>query len=454
MSLYSISIQRPVLAVVMSIAIMLFGVLGLSSLGVREFPAVDPPLITVSTNYRGASAEVIETQITEPLEERINGVPGIRTLTSTSREGRSTVVVEFDLGADLERAANDVRDAVSRAMGNLPPDVEPPVISKADADASPIVQVTLGSNTRNLLELTRLADELFAERLQTIPDVARVDIWGDKTYAMRIWMDPQRLAAYRLTPLDVRRAIQRENVELPAGRIEGQTIELPVRIQSRMATPAEFNDMIIKEDSGGLVRLRDVGQAELGPLNERTILKRNGVPMVAVVLRPQPGANYIEIADEFYRRVERIRTELPPDVEVNYGFDNTEFIRESIDEVVQTILLALALVVLIIFLFLRDVRTTLIPIAGHPGVAGRGFLHHVPRGVLHKRADAARAGARDRHRRGRRHRRSGEHLCKDRGGSQTRAGGSRPAPARSSSRSSPPPSRWWPCCCPSCSWAG
>jgi len=378
MSLYSISIQRPVLAVVMSIAIMLFGVLGLSFLGVREFPAVDPPLITVSTNYRGASSEVIETQITEPLEERINGVPGIRTLTSTSREGRSTVVVEFVLGADLERAANDVRDAVSRAMRNLPPDVEPPVISKADADASPIVQVTLGSNTRNMLELTRLADELFAERLQTIPDVARVDIWGDKTYAMRIWMDPQRLAAYRLTPLDIRRAIQRENVELPAGSIEGRTIELPVRIQSRMSTPAEFNDMIIKEDSGGLVRLRDVGRAELGPQNERTILKRNGVPMVAVVIRPQPGANYIQIADEFYRRVERIRTELPPDVEVNYGFDNTEFIRESIDEVVQTILLALALVVLIIFLFLRDVRTTLIPILVIPvSLVGAFFIMYL-----------------------------------------------------------------------------
>jgi len=378
MTLYSLSIQRPVLAVVMSIAIMLFGVLGMSFLGVREFPAVDPPLITVSTNYRGASSEVIETQITEPLEERINGIAGIRTLTSTSREGRSTVVVEFVLGADLERAANDVRDAVSRAIGNLPPDVEPPIVSKADADASPIVQVTLGSSTRNMLELTRLADEVFAERLQTIPDVARIDIWGDKTYAMRISMDPQRLAAYRLTPLDVRRAVQRENVELPAGRIEGDTIELPVRIQSRMSTPAEFNDMILKEDAGGLVRLRDVGKAELGPLNERTILKRNGIPMVAVVIRPQPGANYIEIADEFYRRVERIRTELPPDVEVNYGFDNTEFIRESIDEVVQTILLALTLVVLIIFLFLRDLRTTIIPILVIPvSLVGAFFLMYM-----------------------------------------------------------------------------
>jgi len=362
MSLYSLSIRRPVLALVMSIAIMIFGLIGLSFLGVREFPAVDPPIITVSTQYRGASADVIETQITEPLEESINGVAGIRTLTSTSREGRSTVVAEFGLDADLERAANDVRDAVSRAVRNLPPDVEPPRVSKADADSRPIVQVTLGSPTRSLLELTRLADELFAERLQTIPDVSRVDIWGDKTYAMRLWIDPQRLAAYRMSPVDVRQAVQRENLELPAGRIEGSTVELPVRILSRLSTPEEFDDLILKEDAGGVVRFRDVGRAELGPRNERTILKKDGVPMVAVVVRPQPGANYIDIADEFYRRVEQIRREMPADVTVAYGFDTTEFIRNSIAEVRQTIFIALVLVVAIIFLFLRDLRSTIIPL--------------------------------------------------------------------------------------------
>jgi len=375
MTLYTLSIQRPVLAVVMSITIMLFGLLGLSLLGVREFPAVDPPVITVSTDYRGASSDVIETQITEPLEESINGVAGIRTLTSTSREGRSTIVVEFGLGADLERAANDVRDAVSRAMGNLPPDVEPPRVSKADADSPPIVQVTIGSTQRGLLELTRLADEMFAERLQTIPDVARVDIWGDKTYAMRLWIDPQKLAAYRLSPIDVARAVQRENVELPAGRIEGESVELPVRILSRLSTPAQFNDLILKSDAHGLVRLRDIGRAELGPRNERTILKKGGVPMVAVVVRPQPGANYIDIADEFYHRTEQIRSELPPDVTMQYGFDTTEFIRDSIDEVQQTILVALLLVVLIIFLFLRDLRTTIIPLLVIPvSLVGAFFL--------------------------------------------------------------------------------
>ncbi len=378
MSLTSLSIQRPVLAWVMSIAIVIFGLLGLSFLGVREFPAVDPPVITVSTTYRGASADVIETQITEPLEESVNAVAGIRTLTSTSREGRSTLVVEFNLGTDLETAANDVRDAVSRALGNLPPDVEPPTVSKADADSSPIVQLTLGSSSRNLLELTRLADELFAERLQTIPDVARVDIWGEKTYAMRLWIDPQRLAAYRLTPLDVRRAVQRENVELPAGRIEGGTVELPVRILSRLDTPAEFNGLILKEDAGGVVRVQDIGRAELAPQNERSILKKDGLPMVAVVLRPQPGANYIEIADEFYRRVEQIKKELPPDVTLEFGFDNTEFIRESITEVEQSIFLAFALVVLIIFLFLRDLRTTFIPLVVIPvSLIGAFFLMYM-----------------------------------------------------------------------------
>ncbi len=375
MSLYALSIRRPVLAVVMSTAIVLFGLLGVSFLGVREFPAVDPPIISVSTDYRGASADVIETEITEPLEESINGVAGIRTLTSTSREGRSTIVVEFGLGADLERAANDVRDAVSRALWNLPPDAEPPGVFKADADASPILQVTIGSDSRNLLELTRLADELFAERLQTIPDVARVSIWGDKTYAMRIWIDPQRLAAYRLTPLDVRNAVQRENVELPAGRIEGRTVELPVRVLSRLSSPGEFDDLILKQDAGGVVRLRDVGRAELGPRNERTILKKDGVPMVAVVIRPQPGANYIDIADEFYRRVEQLRREVPPDIVLDYGFDTTTFIRESIREVTQTILVALLLVVIIIFLFLRDLRTTLIPLLVIPvSLVGSFFL--------------------------------------------------------------------------------
>ncbi len=366
MTLYSLSIRRPVLALVMSITIVLFGVIGFDSLGVREFPSVDSPVITVSTNYRGANADVIESQITEPLEESINGVAGIRTLTSVSREGRSTVRVEFGIDADLDTAANDVRDRVSRAQRNLPPDADPPSISKADDDGRPILQVTIRSDTRNLLELTRIADDLFVERLQTIPEVSRVDIWGSKTYAMRLWIDPQKLAAYQLTPLEVRDAIERGNVELPAGRIEGREVELPVRTMGRLNTPEAFENLILKSQGGRIVRFRDIGAAELGAANLRTVLKRNGVPMVAVVVRPQPGANYIDIAEEFYRRIPLIEKDLPEDIEIAIGFDNTRYIKKSIREVQQTIFLAFVLVILVIFFFLRDWRTTLIPVVVIP----------------------------------------------------------------------------------------
>lgn len=362
MTLYTLSIRRPVLAIVLSITIVLFGLLGFSFLGVREFPSLDPPNITVSTNYRGASADVIESQITEPLEASINGVDGIRTLTSTSRDGRSTIQAEFALGTDLERAANDVRDHVSRAQSNLPPDVEPPIVSKADADAMPIVGVSVRSDSRNLLELSRIAQESFVERLQTIPSVASVDIWGEKTYAMRLWIDPHKLAAYRLSPLDVRDAVERENVELPSGRIEGTAVELPVRTMSRLDTPEEFNDLILKSEGDRIIRFRDVGFAELGPRNERTVLKRNGIPMVLVVARPQPGANYIAITDEFNRRVEQIKKDIPADIEVAPAFDASRYVRQSVDEVQQTIFIAFCLVMLVIFLFLRDWRTTLIPL--------------------------------------------------------------------------------------------
>ena len=378
MTLYTLSIRRPVLAIVLSITIVLFGLLGFSFLGVREFPSLDPPNITVSTNYRGASADVIESQITEPLEASINGVDGIRTLTSTSRDGRSTIQAEFALGTDLERAANDVRDHVSRAQYNLPPDVDPPIVSKADADARPIVGVSVRSDSRNLLELSRIAQESFVERLQTIPSVASVDIWGEKTYSMRLWIDPHKLAAYRLSPMDVRDAVARENVELPSGRIEGTAVELPVRTMSRLDTPGEFNDLILKSEGDRIIRFRDVGTAELGPRNERTVLKRNGIPMVLVVARPQPGANYIAITDEFNRRVDQIKQDLPADIEVASSFDASRYVRKSVDEVQQTIFIAFCLVMLVIFLFLRDWRTTLIPLLVIPvSLIGSFFVMYI-----------------------------------------------------------------------------
>ena len=366
MSLSSLSIRRPVLAIVMSIAIVVLGILGYTYLGVREYPSVDPPIITVSTTYTGANADVIESQITEPLEESINGIAGIRSLTSVSRDGRSTITVEFDIDVDLETAANDVRDKVSRAVSNLPPDVENPIVSKADADASPIVFLNIQSDTRNLLQLTELANNVFKERFQTIPGVSAVDIWGEKKYSMRLWMDPAKLAAYHLTPLDVKNAVNRENVELPSGIIEGNKTELSIRTIGRLHDTGEFNDLIIKEENGNIVRLKDVGYATLGAENERTILKRDGTPMVGVVLIAQPGANNIAIANEFYKRLDQIKKDLPSDVRTGIGFDVTEYIRDSITEVEQTIFVAFGLVVLIIFLFLRDWRTTIIPVIAIP----------------------------------------------------------------------------------------
>ncbi|MBW3544392.1 MAG: efflux RND transporter permease subunit [Bacteroidetes bacterium] len=376
--LSSVSVNRPVLAVVMSIVILIFGVIGFTFLGVREYPSVDPPIITVSTSYTGANADIIESQITEPLEESINGIAGIKSLTSVSRDGRSTITVEFELEVDLEAAANDVRDKVSGTIGQLPPDTDPPVVRKADADSSPIVFLNLKSDNRSLLELSSLAENLFKERFQTINGVSEVRIWGEKRYSMRLWMDPARLAAYRLTPIDVLNAVGRDNVELPSGRVEGRSTELTVRTLGRLNTPQEYNDLIIKEDGNTIVRFQDVGRAELYPENDRSILKRDGIPMVGVVLVPQPGSNSIEIAEEFYKRLEDIKKDVPADIELGIGFDTTEYILESIEEVKQTIFLAFGLVVLIIFAFLRDWRTTIIPVLTIPiALIGTFFIMYL-----------------------------------------------------------------------------
>lgn len=365
-SLSSLSINRPVLAIVMSITIVLFGVIGISLLGIREYPSVDPPVISVRTSYTGANADVIEAQITEPLEEAINGIQGIKSMSSTSNDGTSNITVEFDVGADLEAAANDVRDKVAGAQRNLPPDAEPPVVSKADADSSPIVYLSVQSEVRSLLDVSYLADNIFKERLQTIPGVSRIQIWGDKEYAIRLRMDPLKMASYGVTPLDVLQKVQSENVELPSGRIEGATIELSVRTKSRLSSPMEFNDLIIKEDQNNIVRFQDIGKAELTALNERTVLKSDNVPMVVVVLVPLPGSNSIEIADEFYKRIESIKKDLPSDVTVEVTYDSTKYIRNSIAEVQETIVIAFFLVVAIIFIFLRDWRTTFIPVLTIP----------------------------------------------------------------------------------------
>jgi multidrug efflux pump len=367
MNISSVSINRPVLSIVLSILIVLFGAIGFVFLGVREYPSVDPPIISVSTSYTGANADVIESQITEPLEESINGIAGIRSLTSSSSDGRSRITVEFQLGVDMEVAANDVRDRVSQAVHDLPTDAEPPTVSKADADANPILNVTLQSSKRSLLDLSAVANDVFKERLQTIPGVSGVDIWGEKKYSIKLLIDPSKLAAHDLTPLDVRQALDRENVELPSGRIEGYNTELSIRTFGRLSSPEEFNELIIKESKGSTVKFRDVGRAILAPENERSILRGNGaIPMVGIAIIPQPGSNHIAIADEFYRRIEQIKKELPEDLTTNIAMDTTANIRRAITEVVETILIAFLLVLLVIFVFLRHWRTTIIPMLAIP----------------------------------------------------------------------------------------
>jgi multidrug efflux pump len=362
----------------MSLAVVLFGTIGATYLGVREYPSVDPPIITVVTTYTGANSEVIESQITEPLEEAISGIAGIRSLKSVSTEGRSSITVEFDLSVDLEAAANDVRDKVSRAVRRLPPDADNPAVLKADADAIPIVFLNIKSDRRNLLQLTDIATNVFKERLQTIAGVSEVRVWGSKRYAMRLWMDPGKLASYRLTPLDVRAALMRENVELPTGRIEGDATELTVRTMSRLETVDEFNRLIIREEGGNIIRFQDIGYAELGPENLRTVLRRDGTPMVGVVLVPRSGANYVSIVNEFNRRVESIKRDLPGDVSLGLGFDTSKYVRQSIAEVAQTVGIAFVLVFLVIYLFLRDLRTTIIPMISVPiSLIGAFFIMYV-----------------------------------------------------------------------------
>jgi hydrophobe/amphiphile efflux-1 (HAE1) family protein len=379
MNIASLSINRPVLASVLSIIVVLFGVIGFMFLGIREFPSVDPPIITVTTNYLGANPDVIESQITEPLEESINGIAGIRTITSTSADGKSTIAVEFDLGVDLDNAANDVRDKVSAAVRNLPQDADPPIVVKSDANAETIFSLTVQSDKKTLLELTDLGNNVFKERLQTIKGVSEIRIWGEKKFSMKFNLDPEKMAGLGLTALEVKNALLTQNVELPSGRIEGNTVELTIRTFGRLTTEDEFNNLIVAKKGTQIVRLKDVGTAGLAPENERTLLRGNhGIPMIGIAINPQPGANYIEIVDNIYKKVEQIKKELPKDVHLGVALDSTQNIRKSISEVEETILIAFGLVVIIIFLFLRDWRTTLIPIIAIPiSLIGTFFIMYI-----------------------------------------------------------------------------
>jgi hydrophobe/amphiphile efflux-1 (HAE1) family protein len=365
MSIASLSIRRPVFTVVISISIVLLGSISGFTLGVREYPAIDPPVVSITTSFPGADASIVESQITEPIEEAVNAVAGVREIDSTSREGSSSVKVTFDLGVDLEAAVNDVRDQLGRAARRLPPNADPPVVQKSDADSSPFFGIAISSNTLDPLETSAFADNV-KERLQTVPGASLVRLIGEKRYAMRLWLDPSRMAAYNLSPLDVRAALARENVELPSGRIEGGQVELSVRTLSRLTTSEDFNRLVVKRNGEQIVRLADIGYAELGPQNPRTSLRVDGRTMVGVYISPQPGANQIEIAEELHRRLAQIRRDLPAGIEMDLSYDNTSYVRSAIHEVVETLFIAFVLVVVVIFLFLRDWRSTLIPMLAIP----------------------------------------------------------------------------------------
>ncbi len=379
MSLPSLSLRRPVLAIVMSIVIVLFGIIGFHFLGVREYPSIDPPTITVRTNYTGANSDVIESQITEPLEKAVNGIEGIRTISSASNLGSSTITVEFNVGYNLEAAANDVRDKVSQAVKQLPQDIDAqPVVTKADANSDAIISMTVQSNTKNRLQVSDYASNVLLDKLQTIPGVSTVQIWGEQKFAMRIWIKPMQLAAYQLSFSDIETALSRENVELPAGKIYGNNTELTVKTFGRLTTEEDFGNLIIKADNNRVIHLRDVAEVVLGPENEETVLKESGVPMVGLGLVPQPGSNYIEIATEFYKRYEQIKKDAPQDIQLNIALDSTKFVKRSIVEVGETLAIAFLLVVLIIYLFFRNWLIAIRPLIDIPvSLIGAFFIMYV-----------------------------------------------------------------------------
>ena len=366
MSLSSVSIKRPVLAIVFSLLIAIFGLVSYSYLGIREYPAMDPPIVTVTTNYSGANAEIIQAQITEPLEDAINGIEGIRVLSSISNDQTSLITVEFNLGNDMEAAANDVRDRVSKTISQLPKDVDPPIVEKLSANTNAIIFMVIRSYQHNIMEVNALMENVIKERLQTIPGVGDIKIFGEKKYSMRLWLDPYKMASCGITTLDIQKAIARENIELPSGRVEGNMTELTIRTLGLMQSPDQYNNMIIRQEGGNIIRLSDIGTAELYPQNDRSTVMMDLLPVLIIGVVPQNNANNVAIADEFYRRMAKMKDEIPAEYSISIGYDFTKFERKAVKEVRQTILLSLILVILIIFFFLRDWRSTIIPVVAIP----------------------------------------------------------------------------------------
>jgi hydrophobe/amphiphile efflux-1 (HAE1) family protein len=367
MNISELSLKRPVLATVMNLMLILFGVVGYNFLAVRDYPAIDPPIITVQTSYTGANPDLISSQITEPLEKNINGIPGIRTITSNSSLGSSYITVEFNLGVDLEAAASDVRDKVGQAQRSLPLDIDaPPVVTKSDANADFILILAVQSRTKSLMELSDYAENVLQQQLQTIDQVSAVNVFGDKTYSMRIWLDQDKMNAYGIAFTDIAAAMNSENVELPPGKIYGNNTELTIKTLGRLTTEKDFRDVILREDSAGIVRLSDVARVELGPQSPEQSWKYNGVNAVGLAITPQPGANNIAIADEFNRRLEEIKRANKSDLVFNVLIDNTQTIRRSLAEVKETLIIAFSLVVLVIFFFFRNWLIALRPLIDIP----------------------------------------------------------------------------------------
>lgn len=367
MNISELSLKRPIFATVMNILIVLFGAVGFSFLSVRDYPAIDPPIVTVSTSYTGANPDIVENQITEPLEKEINGIPGIRSITSSSTLGRSTITVEFNLGSDLEAAASDVRDKAAQASRNLPQDIDaPPVVSKADANSDFILLLAIQSKSKSLLELSDYAENVLQQRFQTINDVSGINILGQKRYSMRLWLKPDLMNSHNISFTDLQNSLSRENVEIPAGKIYGANTEMTIRAMGRLTTEQQFRDLIIRQDADGIVRLGDIAEIELGPESLETSWKYNGVSAVGMALVPQPGANYIDIADEFYKRLEEIKKENKSDIEFKLLIDNTKNVRNSLKEVEETLIISLGLVIIVIFLFFRDWLIAIRPLVDIP----------------------------------------------------------------------------------------
>ncbi|HRP07235.1 MAG TPA: efflux RND transporter permease subunit, partial [Gemmatimonadales bacterium] len=361
MTLSDLSIRRPVFAAMMSLALVLFGVLAYLRLQVRELPDIDAPVISVSTTLRGANPRVMESSVTDVLEEELSSVEGLRTLTSTSAEQRSNIVLEFTVDRPVEVAAQDVRDLVSRVRGRLPLDIEEPVVTKQDADAQAFFYLSLTSTSHDLLTLSDIADRVVKQRLQTVPGVSRANIFGERRFAMRVWLDPDAMAARGLTVQDVATAIRTRNIEVPAGRIESSQREFTVRSLGELRTPEEFADLVVSSSGGILVKMRDIARVELGAENERSAIRSNGAPSIGVGVVRQSTANILDVAEGIRAALPQLRSELPPGVQLEVGFDQSRFVTSSIEGAQRTLIEAGLLVVVIIFLFLRNLRATLIP---------------------------------------------------------------------------------------------